>query len=44
MFDHTYKVKGWTTMACHIHDPVFCPVMTIAICDMQIPNAYYGLV
>lgn len=39
MFDHTYRVKGWTTMACHVYDPVFRRVMTIAICDMQSEDA-----
>ena len=35
MFDHVKRVKPWTTMACHVYDPIYCKVMTIAICDMQ---------
>ncbi len=25
-------------MACHIYNPIYCKVMTIAICDMQSEN------
>lgn len=35
MFDHVKRVKDWTTMACHVYDPVYQRVMTIAVCDMQ---------
>ena len=35
MFDHVKRVKGWTTMACHVYDSKYCRVMSIAICDMQ---------
>ena len=35
MFDHVKRVKGWTTMACHMYDSSYCKVMTIAVCDMQ---------
>ena len=35
MFDHVKRVKGWTTMACHMYDASYCHVMTIAVCDMQ---------
>jgi hypothetical protein len=35
MFDHVKRVKGWTTMACHVYDSAYCRVMTIAVCDMQ---------
>jgi len=35
MFDHVKRVKGWTTMACHVYDSMYCHVMTIAVCDMQ---------
>jgi hypothetical protein len=35
MFDHVKRVKGWTTVACHVYDSSYCRVMTIAICDMQ---------
>jgi hypothetical protein len=34
MFDHIMRVQGWMTMACHIYDPIYYKVMTIAICDM----------
>jgi hypothetical protein len=35
MFDHVKHVQGWTTMAYHVYDLVYCKVMTIVICDMQ---------
>jgi hypothetical protein len=35
MYDHVKRVKGWTTMACHVYDAKYCRVMTIAVCDMQ---------
>ncbi len=35
MFDHIKHVQGWTTMACHIYDLVYCKVMTIVVYDMQ---------
>jgi hypothetical protein len=35
MFGHVKHVQGWTTMACHVYDLVYCKVMTIAVCDMQ---------
>jgi hypothetical protein len=35
MFDHVKCVVGWTMMVCYVYDPVYCKVMTIAICDMQ---------
>ena len=35
MFDHVKRVKDWTTMACHVNDPQYKKVMTIAICNMQ---------
>jgi hypothetical protein len=35
MFDHVKCVQEWTTMACHVYDPVYYKVFTIAICDMQ---------
>jgi hypothetical protein len=38
MFDHVKRVKGWTTMACHVYDSAYCRVMTIAVCDMQSEN------
>jgi hypothetical protein len=35
MFDHVKHFQGWTTMAYHNYDPVYCKVMTITFCDMQ---------
>ena len=35
MFDHVKRVKGWTTMACHVYDSKYCRVMSIVVCDMQ---------
>ena len=35
MFDHVKCVQQWTTMMCHMYDSTYCPVMTIACCDMQ---------
>jgi hypothetical protein len=35
MFDHVKCVVGWTTMACHVYDFIYCKVMTIVICDIQ---------
>jgi hypothetical protein len=38
MFNHCKHVLGWSTMACHVYDPNYVRVMTIAICDMQLEN------
>ena len=38
MFDHVKRVKEWTTMACHVYDSLYCKVMTIAVCDMQLED------
>jgi len=35
MLDHVKCVQGWTTMACHVYDSIYCKVMTIMVCDMQ---------
>jgi len=35
MLEHVKRVKGWTTMACHVYDSLYCRIMTIIICDMQ---------
>ncbi len=35
MFDHVKRVVGWTTMACHVYDRVYCKMLTIVVCDMQ---------
>jgi hypothetical protein len=36
MFDHCKHVEGWTTMACHVYDPIYFRVMTIVMFDMQV--------
>jgi len=38
MFDHVKCVAIWTTMAYHVYDFVYCKVLTIVICDMQIED------
>jgi hypothetical protein len=38
MFDHVKHVQSCTTMACHIYDHVYCKVMSIAICNMQLED------
>jgi hypothetical protein len=38
MLDHLKCDNGWTTLACHVYDLVYCKVMTIAICDMQLQD------
>jgi hypothetical protein len=35
MFDRVKHVAGWTTMAYHVYDPLYCKVLTIVVCDMQ---------
>jgi hypothetical protein len=35
MFDHVKCVDGWTIVACHVYDPTYYKVMTIATCDIQ---------
>ena len=35
MFDHVKRVRGRTTMACHVYDSSYCCIMTIAYSDMQ---------
>ncbi len=35
MFDHVKRVVGWTTMACHVYDRVYCKMLTTVVCDMQ---------
>ena len=35
MFDHVKRVVGWTFLGAHVYDPVYCKVMTIAVCDMM---------
>jgi hypothetical protein len=38
MFDHVKRVQGWTNMAYHVYNLVYCKVMTIAIYDMQLED------
>jgi hypothetical protein len=38
MFNDVKRVQGWTTMAYHVHDHVYCKIMSIAICDMQLED------
>jgi hypothetical protein len=38
MFDDVKCVKDWTTFAYHVYDLVYCKIMMIAICDMQLEN------
>jgi len=38
MFDHVKHVEGWTTLAYHVYDSLYCKVMTTVICDMQYEN------
>ena len=38
IFDHVKRVKEWTTMACHVYNTLYCKVMTIAVCDMQLED------
>ena len=35
MFDHVKRVRGWTTMACHVYDLSYYRIMTIACSDIQ---------
>jgi hypothetical protein len=35
MFNHIKHVQGWTIMACHVYDPIYCKVMMIVVYDMQ---------
>jgi len=35
MFDHVNCVVGWTIMACHVYDLLYCKGLTIVVCDMQ---------
>jgi hypothetical protein len=35
MFNHVKHVQGWTTMAYHIYNSIYCKVMTTTVCDMQ---------
>jgi len=35
MFDHVKRVTNWTTMACHVYDPNYERILTIACYDFQ---------
>jgi hypothetical protein len=35
MFDHVKHVQEWTTVACHIYDPIYYKVIMIVVYDMQ---------
>ncbi len=35
MFNHVKCVQGWTTMAYHVYDSVYCKVITIVVVDIQ---------
>jgi hypothetical protein len=35
MFDHIKCVQGWTTMACHVYDLIYCKVVMITVYNMQ---------
>ncbi len=35
IFYHVKCVHGWTTMAYHVYDLMYCKMFTIAICNMQ---------
>jgi len=38
MFDHVKHVDEWTTLAYHVIDLVYCKMMIITICDMQLKD------
>jgi hypothetical protein len=35
MFDRVKNVWEWTTMACHVYDPMYCKVFNIVIGNMH---------
>lgn len=41
MFNHYKHVKEWTTMACHVCDPIYFKVLTIVVCDMQVKDVKF---
>ena len=43
MFEHVKRVRDKTTMACHVNDPTYCRVMTIAACDMLSEDSSWRL-
>jgi hypothetical protein len=42
MFDHVKCVDGWMTLICHVYNPTYYKVMTIAICDMPSYTTQFG--
>ena len=34
MFDHIKKVVGWTSLAAHVYNLIYCKMMAIIVCDM----------
>jgi hypothetical protein len=38
MFNHVKRVKGWTTMACHVYGLIYCKIMTLVVCDMKLKS------
>jgi hypothetical protein len=38
-FDHVKCADGWTTMAYHVYNHVYCKVLIIVICDMQFEDS-----
>jgi hypothetical protein len=38
MFDHVKCVNEWTTLAYHVIDLVYCKMMIITICEMQLKD------
>jgi hypothetical protein len=35
MLNNVKCAQGWTTMASHVYNVVYCKVMIIVVCDMQ---------
>jgi hypothetical protein len=38
MFDLVKHVDGWTKLACHVYDMVYCVMMIIAIYNMKLED------
>jgi hypothetical protein len=38
MFDHVNHVAGWTSMACHVYNFLYCKVLIISVYDMQLED------
>jgi hypothetical protein len=36
MFDYVKCVEGWTTMVCHINDPIYYKIITIVVYNMYL--------